>query len=349
MNAASPFIVFALPRSRTFWLSKFLARDGWQCGHDEIRHMRGFDDVTSFFSQPMTGTVETAGAPWWRLLPEFAPDIRIATIRRDPAEVIDSLRRQGFSGMERLIRSYDKALDQIETRMAGVVRVDYPELNERAEELFEFCTGMPCPEGWLDAVAPLNLQCDIFGMVRYARAFGPQMTKFAKMAMHRTIAGMRPKVESDIEGLTIEQEPFDVFMRDSQEMFAEHLVAVGEAPDNWLNKNLAAMHDIDRAGNMHMTVARSNGRVFGYLMAITGPSLESPNVVTAMHLLFYASPLFPGLGMKLQRSSVASLKARGVGEIFFRDGIRGMGGRLGTIYRRLGAAEFGQMYKLEVA
>ena len=69
---ASPpsFVVLAMPRSRTKWLSQFLSYGPWQVGHDEIRHCRSMDDVAAWLSQPFTGTIETAArAAFWRLLP----------------------------------------------------------------------------------------------------------------------------------------------------------------------------------------------------------------------------------------------------------------------------------------
>jgi hypothetical protein len=52
--------------------------------------------------------------------------------------------------------------------------------------------------------------------------------------------------------------------------------------------------------------------------------------------------------MKLQRASLAALRERGVDEVVMRAGHRGSGPRLGTIYRRLGAEEFGNLYRLEL-
>ena len=61
--SAPPFIVYALPRSRTFWLSKFLSYGGWACDHDEAVRLRGLDDMQSSLDIPMRGSVETAAAP----------------------------------------------------------------------------------------------------------------------------------------------------------------------------------------------------------------------------------------------------------------------------------------------
>src|SRR5215472_6751131 len=85
-----------MPRSRSKWLSQFLGYGEWQCGHDELRHCRSLDDVRSWLSQPCTGTVETAAAPFWRLLRAMAPGVRIVTVHRPVAAVAASLRRGGM-------------------------------------------------------------------------------------------------------------------------------------------------------------------------------------------------------------------------------------------------------------
>jgi hypothetical protein len=52
--------------------------------------------------------------------------------------------------------------------------------------------------------------------------------------------------------------------------------------------------------------------------------------------------------MKLQKASVDALKTRGVDESWWMAGSRGDGPRLGTLYQRLGAEEFGRFYKLNL-
>jgi hypothetical protein len=81
-------------------------------------------------------------------------------------------------------------------------------------------------------------------------------------------------------------------------------------------------------------------------MAVIAPSLDAPDQTDAMHLTLFASREFPGLGMKLQRASIAALRAKGVDELFMRAGVRGDGPRLSAAYRRLGATDYGQLYAL---
>jgi hypothetical protein len=65
-----------------------------------------------------------------------------------------------------------------------------------------------------------------------------------------------------------------------------------------------------------------------------------------MHLPFFASKDMPGVGMKLQRASIEALRQRGVGELLMKAGVRGDGPRLGSMFRRLGAEDCGQLYRI---
>lgn len=86
--------------------------------------------------------------------------------------------------------------------------------------------------------------------------------------------------------------------------------------------------------------------MFGYLMTVISPSLEEENSLTTTQGTFYASPDIPRLGMKLQQAAVEAMRAAGVGEAFYRAGPRGDGPRMGAVYRRLGAEDAGQLFRL---
>lgn len=346
-----PFVIFALPRSRSFWVSRFLSYGAWHCGHDELRHARSFDDVRSWLTQPCTGSIETLAAPWWRLARTLRPDIRIAVIRRSVPDVAASLARQGFdpAAMTALMKRLGRKLDQIELRVPGVLSVAFNELahEETVARLFEHCLPYRHDPEWYALMAPRNLQISFPPLIRYMQAYQPQMEKLAKIAKARCIADMRPAVR-EFDGVTIQEETFEDVLRDGKHLFAAHCLAVGETPDAWLGKNIPLMRQLETMGALFFTTARSNGRLFGYLQTAVSPSLESPEEQSAINLLFFTDGAIPGLGLKLQRASVASLKARGVDELFLRAGVRGAGPRLDVLYRRMGAEDFGQMYRLNL-
>jgi GNAT superfamily N-acetyltransferase len=349
-----PFVIFALPRSRTAWLARFLTYGAWECGHDEIRHCRSLDDVKAWLGQPCVGSVETACAPFWRLLPALAPDARVVVVRRPVHEVVDSLMQLQLGCFDLALLTtamwrLDRKLEQIERRVPGVLSVAYADLEHEATcaRVFGHCLALPHDPTWWSGWAPINIQINMVHCLRYFTAHAPQLSKLAKTAAHRIVSAMRPE-KGEFDGVTFQVEPFSQFYRDAEPLFREHLVQTEQAPDDHARKNLPLLQLLDDVGMMQCLTARANGRMFGYLMTLVAPSMDSPDVIQGEHHLFFASPAIRGLGMRLQRAALEMLRQRGVHEVIMRAGHRGSGPRLGTFYRRLGAEPFGQMYRLQL-
>jgi hypothetical protein len=352
------FLVLALPRSRTFWLSKFLSYGDHVCGHEESRHLRSIDDAKIWLGQKFNGSAETAIAPFWRLLHKANPDLRIVTVHRPVADAVESFMALDLCGIgdmdEARLTSrmlyLDHKLRQIAKRVPGVLSVEYDDLGdaETVKAVFEHCLPYRFDEAWWRQLQPQNLQCNMRDLTRYMLAYRESLDKMTKMAtaLSRAQLFARPPLSS--EGVTFQQESFAEWVRDGVPLFEQHLVEVGEAPDNWRNKNLPLMQMMHEAGYFHITTARANGRMFGYLAAVMNPSLEVCDMLSGLHHTFYVSRDMPGIGLKLQRASVAALKEKGAREIVFFEGTRGSGPRLGTLYRRMGAQESGKLYRLDL-
>lgn len=349
-----PFVIFALPRSRTAWLSKFLSYGEWSCGHDEARYVRGMEDIQSWLSQANTGTVETAAAPWWRTLVKLRPDARVVVVRRPVNEVVESLVRIPGAAFDRakltdVMHRLDRKLDQIERRVPGVLSVSFADLENEATcaAVFEHCLPYTHDHDWWTRMAAQNVQINMPAILRYFQAYLPQLTKLSAQLKCSTLADLSHKPREP-DDLVIRQEPLKTFFHDGQSLFAEHCVKVGEAPDGFKVKNFDLHQAIEDNGNLQIITARSNGRMFGYLMTVIAPSFEEAGEQTAVHTTFYASPDFPGLGRHLQSAAHEALRARGVQEVILRAGPRGDGPRMGPIFRRMGAEDHGQLYRLQL-
>jgi hypothetical protein len=346
-----PFIVLALPRSRTAWMARYLSFRDWHCGHDELQHMRSLEDCATWFTQPNIGTVETAASPFWRL---FRPDLRIVTVRRPVMDVLYSVTRAvpgcDLLTVERVLRAADRKLDQIEARISGVLSVDYADLATEATcaRVFEHCLPYPHdPEHW-GAWNAQHVSGNLRAQCRYAQAYLPQLQKLARAAKQRILAGMARNTEPP-EGFTFQDESFDRWYQDAVPLFRAHMAATGQGIDDWSRKNIPLLRRLDEAGAMQIMTARSNNRIFAYIMSIISPSVDDPNALMGTHLPVFASPDCPGLGMRLQRASIEALRGKGVTEVFGRAGIRGSGPRLGAVYRRLGFEDAGTLYRRDLA
>jgi len=349
-----PFVIFGMPRSRTFWLARYLTYGPWVCGHDETRHVRSLDDVRAWLSQPCTGTCETAAAPFWRTLRALRPDARVVVVRRPVADVVASLMALGLGFdagvLGALMWRLDRKLDQVAARWQGTLSVTFGDLADEATcaAVFTHCTGLAHDHDWWAHLAPINLQIDMRAMVRYFAAHMPALNRVAAQIGQQTRAGMaaRPVVTS--AGMTIAAEPFRDFYRDGGALFRDHLVEVGEGPDDAATKNIPLLEALDDAGHLLCTTARCNGRMFGYLVTLISPTIEHLTRKSSVHTFFFADPNAPGLGMRLQRAALGELQRRGIGELVMRAGPRGSGPRMGTLYRRLGAVPDGEMYRLNI-
>lgn len=253
------------------------------------------------------------------------------------------------AALAKQLRRLDAKLDQIERRVPGVLSMAFADLADEATcaRIFEHCLPYPHDPQWWAHCAATRVQINMALLLRYFAAYRPQLEKLASVAKHRIIADMMPAV-GEFDGVTFQQEPFDAFYRDAAPLFREHLTQTGQAPEDHARKNLPVLRALDGMGLLSTTTARINGRMLGYLMSIIAPSLDSPDITQAEHTIFFASPDIRGLGMRLQRAALAALKARGVDNVLMRAGVRGSGPRLGTLYRRLGAEDFGTMYRLEL-
>jgi hypothetical protein len=249
--------------------------------------------------------------------------------------------------LDRARRRLDAKLDQIEARVPGVLSVPYAALSDPAtgSAVFRHCLGAEdAPAGWWEAAAAVNIQVNMAHVIREVTAFAPQLAKLAAAARHATLAGMRRPTE--VDGVTFQAEPLDVFYPDARACFEQHLAQTGQAPDSYGEKNWAVFRAIETLGGLHIFTARSNGRIFSYLVSVISPGLDKPGELLAEQTIFFADPSFPGLGGKLQRAALTDLRARGVHRVLMRAGHRGSGPRLGTLYRRRGAEPFGQIYNL---
>ena len=348
-----PFFILGLPRSRTYWLSKFLTYREWTCGHEELRHIRTMEDAKSWLAQPFTGSAETSLAPFWRLLPK---DARLVIVRRPVSEVKDSLLRLNLGGsgafdpiaLDGLLKRLDAKLDQIEARWRGpIIEVQFAGLSSETacKAVFEHCMPYEFDAEWWQTVSQFNLQCDMRALMRHSKAFAPQMERFAKIAKQKMLSDMATHERKPLGGMVFASERFEKFYRDAQELFADHLASVGEPPDAFADKNLPMLRALDSVGALHILTARANGRMFGYLMSEVSPSRECETRKTAVHTTFYASPDAPGLGMRMEREACRMLKEKGVYDVFGRAGDRGDGPRLGAMFRRAGFERDGELYR----
>lgn len=171
-----PFIIYALPRSRTAWLSNFLTYGDWFCGHEKAINMRNLEDVKAYFSRPNVGAVETAAAQGYYLLRYLVPNIREIVILRPVNEVVDSIMNMDVSEvatydrdiLQRNMEYGDRMLRKI-ARSPNVLSLNYSDLDdlEKCKEIFEHCLPYKFDQKWWRVWKDRNIQVDVKKVLSY--------------------------------------------------------------------------------------------------------------------------------------------------------------------------------------
>jgi GNAT superfamily N-acetyltransferase len=224
------------------------------------------------------------------------------------------------------------------------VRFEDLATEDGCRRLWQHCLPYPFDARWHAMLDGVNIQDNLGLTIRYYHAHAPQLKKLAGLAAHRIRADMRP-TEREFDGMTFHVEPFADFVRDAETLITDHAALVGRKAG--LDFNVPLFQGLDDIGALQVMTARSNGRCFGYLVSIVAPSLDGPDIREGHHTMFYTAPEVRGLGVRLLMRANDALRERGVQQIIMRAGVVGSGPTLGAVYRRLGATEFGQLYRLE--
>jgi len=126
------FMIIALPRSRTTWLSNFLTTDKTFCYHDPLAEMSSYKEILELKTDRITGIADT-GVGYFDL--SMFP-CRKLIIERNLEDVNREMSKMlnipvDMSDLQRRIEDIDG------------VRIQFDDINARLQDIWEYCTGLP--------------------------------------------------------------------------------------------------------------------------------------------------------------------------------------------------------------
>ena len=344
-----PFVIFALPRSRTFWLSRFLSGDGTvkPCGHDIAIGMDSLSDVKTALTEHLCGTVETGSMMAWRWLRKTLPEARFIVVRRPLDDVAASLERCGLNVPRSVLELRAAWLDEISARH-GTITLNAADLDqpEACAALFQQCRGAKCSPLWLACNMGANIQLDLNRRVELLRSRAAQIEGLkaaAEMADRRLRDKYLPFVE-------YQEEPWDRIETDAARMGAEHFREVGDGSDprRPFALDLSIMREMAKSETCPCFTVRADGVLAGYIQWTIQRDPESVGLLIANQGPWFVAPdeRYRGMGTALFTRSIAALKDRGVKCAFPHHRTEGRGARLGSFFQRIGAKEIQRGYSL---
>lgn len=347
-----PFIIFSLPRSRSFWLSRFLSGDGSNlpCGHDIGAMVESLPDAKEALIGALCGTVETGAAGAWRWLRKNLPEARFVVVRRPIEEVEESLTRCGLQVPRSVLALQSAWLDEISAQY-GTVTIEAAWLDrpEACAALFRLCRGIDCSAAWLALNVGANIQLDMAHRVSLLQS------------RHLAIEGIRAEAQLADLKLRGYSLPFvqmgaerwsDEFERDVLPLAREHFDEANHDSEERrpFGLDCEVLRQTDALGLLQLNVARVDGQVAAYCLWTIGRDPESSTVTTAMQGPWFVRrcPEFRGLklGTTLFRRSLSDLKSRGVRCVYPHHPTHGRGAELGAFFERIGAVEMQRVYSL---
>lgn len=187
----APFVVLALPRSRTAWMAHWLSYPGRRVGHDIAIQTDTVKQFVDSFAQGLDGTVETGAMIGWRLLRHELPGLRTLVVMREPDEVVASLLRKGMPPSAALVdeiyfRSHMLAGISV---APGVRTIAWTQLDDPAtrEWVFEWLLDLPADTDWDARFAATNIQIDFAARLQQLAARGPQIAALKQEIMARQL------------------------------------------------------------------------------------------------------------------------------------------------------------------
>lgn len=157
-----PFIIYALPRSRTYWLSKFLTYGDWHCGHDIVIDLHSLSNLKKYYSAAHIGSVETGMVDGWKVMERLVPGHKRVVVHRPVAEVRESLSCFNVTVPDGYLEAREEKLLEL-ARQPNVLFCKYHELDEEkiCKDIFEFCLNTQFDKNWWLSLRDKNIQIDM--------------------------------------------------------------------------------------------------------------------------------------------------------------------------------------------
>lgn len=156
------FMIFAMPRSRSYWMSRYLSYPPHTVGHDVILKADNLAGLIREYSA-LSGSVELSAVLGWQYFMTFFPESKVVTVRRPVDEVFKSLLNVGLYTPIELLEIRDRALIAC-SRHPRVQAIEYRDLAnpDCCRWLFEYCLNTRWDPDWYRELASQNLQCEVF-------------------------------------------------------------------------------------------------------------------------------------------------------------------------------------------
>jgi hypothetical protein len=155
------FIVYALPRSRTKWLSEFLSYGNVKCLHEITMHAHTLETLQSIMGLQNIGICDTGLVEFCKQIASSSQNANVLVIRRDVKDVAQSLLKFGIEA-EGTLNKLNTFLDMAE-KLPRAITINYSDLDNETscKRAFEHCLGVAFDSDHWEQLRHKNIQVDM--------------------------------------------------------------------------------------------------------------------------------------------------------------------------------------------
>lgn len=167
------FIVLGLPRSRTYWVSRFLSYGETECDHDPARHFTSRADAIDYLNRPGLAAVDTSlGLIWADIAPKLDRSISVVVVHRAITDVAASHRSLADRHPNNpILRQFLGVTGAAFEAHAGKLwdipgwHIPYSALEKflGCASLYTYCRDERLPVDWWTEMKDQRLECDRAG------------------------------------------------------------------------------------------------------------------------------------------------------------------------------------------
>lgn len=345
----APFFVFGLPRSRTKWLSTWLAlASGMRVAHDLASECDTVDQYFSAMRHDYIGTTETGAVDGWQLIRRAFPAARIVVVYRDMADVKAELASLGLVAPDGQLEERQRQMmllseqpDVFSVRFEHLVMPQVCELVHRvALPWVKFDYDL-----WrrLDSKdITIDLPRRVISLIKRA-----DLIQTLKAEVTRRTAENTPWIN-------VADEPWESCVHECEALGALHHAeaSVRAGPDQMDGVYQLDHTRLNALGHrLRAITARVDSRLAGYCTWTHEDNVEAVQTRTMVQGPFFVVPELARLhlGRAMLDVSRKVFAHEGVQFLRLHHTTAGRGARAGVLYQRMGAVETKREYTLAVA
>jgi len=158
------FLIYSLPRSRSYWLSALFNLNGTSCNHDPSAHFTDINSLKEYFQK--NNAIDTGLCMIHEKIATNCPELKIAILRRPLSEIFKSAENLGVNS--NLIKNQFEHMEKILNTYKSSPCLHFSDMNnyKKVADFYHNLTNKYLDEGLFKYLVNENIQKDFWEEIK---------------------------------------------------------------------------------------------------------------------------------------------------------------------------------------